>query len=347
MRVINICCNYGSYKDGIGAYSKKMTEAILRQNHNINIDTITSDIADYGKIKRVLSLKMTKNLFKAYRLINKEKVDILNIEYPFTEWNPCIIIPYSLLAKRCKKNEVTLFISLHEYARTNSLRKKIIRYLVKRADKVFVTEETMKQQLKVLNPNIHIRHIPSNIQITKEKNIETKEKNQFVFFGLINKSKAFDEMIEAWKQFQSDNKECKLLILTSSNIEIEKANEYNIDLMKNLNDDQIEDMMSKSTYCVLPIRPDVNFNNATLKTSCMFNCIPIGKFNEQLERQCDFIINMKDYTINDFKDGFNKALHIENIKQKQEEAEKFGSQFDINNIAKEILNVYNERRKYE
>lgn len=343
MKVINICSNYGSYKDGIGAYSKKIVEAIQKEMPDIEITTLSTDITNLNKFERVISLAMSKNIMQAYKKIKKEKINVVNIEYPFTEWNPLIIIPYVILARKCNKKNTKLVVSLHEYDRVNPLRKKIIKFIVKRAHTILVTEEKIKEQLSSIKSNIYIRDIPSNIPITQEVDLNCKDINQYVFFGLVNKSKAFEEMIEGWKSFQKENNNCKLIIITSSEIEIEDIEKYNICIKRNLSDKEIEEIMIKTGYCILPIKPDISFNNATLKTASLFSCIPIGKFNDNLRKRYKFLVNMREYTVEEFYKTLLETRNDFNIKQKQREAKEFGEKYNIQKVAQKIICSYLEK----
>ena len=148
MRILFICSNYGSYKDGIGAYTQNMVD---EQKNNKNISEITvvsSDITNYSKIQRIFSLKMSANFIKAAKKLLNNKIDIVNIEYPFTEWNCLIIFPYIFmkLVSMIKKTKIS--VSIHEYSRVNILRKFIISFLVILGDIVFVTDDEMMGKLK-------------------------------------------------------------------------------------------------------------------------------------------------------------------------------------------------------
>lgn len=343
MKVINICSNYGSYKDGIGAYSKKIVEAIQKEITDIDIMTLSTDITNLNKFKRVFSLAMCKNIIKAYKKVKKENINIVNIEYPFTEWNPLIIIPYFMLAKKCNKKNTKLVVSLHEYDRVNPLRKNVIKFIVKRAHTILVTEEKIKEKFSNIKSNIYIRDIPSNIPITQEVDLNCKDIKQYVFFGLVNKSKAFEEMIEGWKKFQKENNDCKLIIITSSEIQITDIDKYNICIKRNLPDKEIEQIMRKTGYCILPIKPDISFNNATLKTATLFSCIPIGRFNDNLSKQYEFLINMREYTVQEFYKAFTQTRKDFNIKLKQEQAKEFGEKYNIQKVAQKIICAYSEK----
>ena len=98
--------------------------------------------------------------------------------------------------------------------------------------------------------------------------------------------------------------------------------------------------MAEAGYCILPIKPNVGYNNATLKTATLFKCIPIGKFNKTIEKEYEFFVNMTDYTKNDFFNALTYTVGMKEIKIKQQDAKNFGSEFSINNIADDIIKIY-------
>lgn len=345
MKIINICSNYGSYKDGIGNYSKNMIEQMKKNKADIEFYICSSDTTHLNKFGKIFSLKMTKNILNAIKKISQEKIDIVNIEYPFMEWNPIISLVYKILVKKCAQKKVKLVLSLHEYTRVNFFRKKIIEFMVKKADIVLVTQEDIKERLSSINKDIYIRNIPSNIPLNIDVRFDDKNMKQYIFFGLINKSKAFSEMIDGWKKFQCKNEECELIIITSSDISIADCEQYNINIRKNLSEQEIGKIMAKAGYCILPIKPDVGYNNTTLKTATLFGCIPIGKFNKEIENEYKFFINMIDYTKNDFLQALTYTIGMEEINIKQQETKEFGDKFSLNNIADNIIKIYIKNEK--
>lgn len=341
MKIINICANFGGSKDGIGDYSSKIVNKMLELNKDVKIRTFSSNIEDYSKLKRIFSLKMSFNIKQAYKLLIKEKHDLVNIEYPFTEWNPLILYFYNKLVKVCNKKNVRICISLHEYDRVNILRKLVIKLLIKKADFILVTSNEIKKHTEKYNSNSYIRHIPSNIYKTRDVELGEKVPNTYVFFGLINSSKAFDEMINGWKNNYNKIENGKLIIITSSNIELEEN--YGIEIRRNLSDSEIENIMQKSTYTILPIKPMINMNNATLKTATLFGNIPIGKFSKSIkDTNKKFYIEMENYEDNEFSKVFEyiRKIEKEKLNELQKNSIDFGNEYKIDNIANTILNIY-------
>lgn len=319
--------NYGKSHDGIGAFSK-VTTCFFSSNLTYKVYTSICSEND-SKIKRFLTLGMTRCLIKCKNHIN-EYQGIL-IEYPFVEWNPTILIAFQLLRSKSRKKEAKIILSLHEYRRVNRLRKEVIRFMAKRCDLVLVSNKEMMNDIVTLNSNVCVRGIPTNIYgHATPKNADSM--NKFVFFGLINGTKAFDEMLNGWDEFNKNNK-YKLYIITGSIIKGLERHK-NVVYIHNADNDTIFQIMNNCMYCVLPVKPQIDEKNATFKTGAIAGCICIGKFSEEFSKE-DFLINMKNYTADDFYNAFNAATTIDfnNAIIKNEEAIKFGNKYNPQNIS--------------
>lgn len=289
--------NYGKTYDGVGAFSK---EIVTRFSSNIVSDVYTSNCnGDDGNISRLLTLGMTKCLLKLSN--NIKKYDTIIIEYPFVEWNPIIVFAFTVLNKQANENNKKVILSLHEYDRVNFFRRIVIDFFVKRSNLVLVSNIEMLSKVKSLNQNVKIREIPTNISgIPTTKNRSSMHK--FVFFGLINKAKAFDAMIEGWKKFNNNGTKT-LYIISSTRLDDELLKGSNIVYIHNADNDAVFKIMNECMFCILPIIPVVDEKNATFKTALLAGCICIGRFARPFLDK-DFLINMNKYSKNDFYESF-------------------------------------------
>ena len=340
MKVLYICNNYGSIEDGVGDYSKNMFESL---SESCDIDLLTSYTTNYNKIRKILSLKMSNVLIKASKIIQKKHYDSIIIEYPFVEWNPLIFIAYSLLYRRTRKENTKMCISLHEYDRVSFFRKIIIRYMIKRSDLFFVNNKDRYKELLKYNSNMYIRDIPSNIN-TDKYNFDYSKKNQnsFAFFGLVNKSKAFEEMMDGWYDFYSQNseKDNYELNIISSTPDLVFKERMGVVLHYNASSDEIFNILSNSSYMILPIIPSLTQNSGSLKTACGFGCIPSGIFSAELESK-NIGVPMEKYSPNDFKKIYTRLINM-NQKEKEElmkNSIEFASDYSFGNNTKIIMSV--------
>ena len=149
----------------------------------------------------------------------------------------------------------------------------------------------------------------------------SKNQHLFIYFGLINSSKAFNEMLKGWSIFNK-NGNYKLEILTASNITIETTNDVSI--FKNLPDSEIAKHLTAAKYSILPIKPCVYINNSSFITSAQFGCICIGHFDSKMLNE-KFIVNIDEYNPISFSNGL-KAAVLKN-EELMNDAKEFGMKY--------------------
>lgn len=308
-RIIQICNNSGSYSDGIGHFSFNLALEFKKRIGEKKVITYSAQSGNTGFLHKISSLKMTSLISHIYDI---QEDDVVIIEYPFAEINPLVLFAIKRLSNLCKQKKAILIISLHEYFRVNFFRKFIINQIVKYSNFFLVTDNKTKLYLENKNKVVEIREIPSNI-ISDQKAKSIKSNTHFVYLGLINKTKAFKEMIEGWKIFNIDKK-YHLTIISSSEFE-NNYEDYNIHFKKNLSNEEIYKEFSTALFCILPIKPSISVNNATYKTCLDMNCIPIGVFESDLSKQ-DFIIQLKDYTPLEFSKGLQNTTQLTELEIK-------------------------------
>lgn len=331
MKIILICNNFGKNYDGIGAYAQKVYNAL---NKVASVNVITAFCKPTEKIKRIFALGMTIAVFKAFKNMLVNQYDKVIIEYPFVEWNPlfCISLIFLKLSSICSKTRIV--VTIHEFKRSNILRKAVIVYLAFLADALLVTEKENLVLLQKINVNSLKINIPSNVDIVVDTTIE-REKS-FVYFGIVNKAKAFDEMIKAWDEFNSDCK-YKLYCITSSNLENMESHK-NIKYIHNAADNVISEIMGRCLFSILPIRPFVDEKNATFKTSCSAGCVTIGSFCDEY-KNLSFIINIDNYQKEKFLYAFKECINMEEniLKEKSLKAMEFGKIYSMQNNVNQYL----------
>ena len=338
MKIVLICTNYGSFKDGIGHYSYNLINEI-KKKYSISIKYITGNTIGLDGIKKIKSKVMIRAIdefLKKESNIDKETFFI--IEYPFLEWNPLVILSIIKLRKKCIKNNAKIILSIHEYMRISSLRRYFTNLLIYLSDAIMVTDQHTLNEVKKFKKPVLVRPIPSNIlKVCDSK----KEENTFCFFGLINKSKSFNEMIKAWKNFNKENK-YRLNIYTSSEISIDKY--ANINIYKNLDDKTLSKELSKCKYAILPINPSIALNNGTLKAVAQHGCLPIGIFGEKKLEDIGVAISDSKYSIKNIEQSLYKAikLDVREYNKKLEGLLNFGEQFSFSNNAKIIIEFINK-----
>lgn len=304
----------------------------LEKYSDIESDLINRDTFHLKGLKKVTSLEMTNeilNYIKNNKNKKKEKIDFI-VEYPFMDWNPITLLALIYLKKNFKNSK--MIVSIHEYYRVNILRRKAIDFLISIADGYIITDSNLYQKI---NGQKILRSIPSNI--LKESSIKKIERDSksYCYFGLINKSKAFNEMIEAWKEFNKD-KIYKLNIYTASDINIENIEKYNIQIFKDLDNKELSKELQKNSFMILPIVPNIDSNNGTLKAAATHGCIPIGIFSSNMN---SLGVNIKDqkYTIENIKEALENSLNL-NKKDENLKLKEYSETFSFEKNARDIYN---------
>ena len=161
-----------------------------------------------------------------------------------------------------------------------------------------------------------------------------------MYFGLINNSKAFNEMIDGWRKFYKEHESCRLYVLTSS--EIDNYTDSNIIVKRNLSNFEIAEILTLSTFFILPIKPLIGLNNATLKTATLFGCIPIGVFSDKYSFNSIFKFNMSKYTPEEFHQILKLTTNIssEEAKEQYVNSLEFSKKYNIKTISDEIVEVF-------
>lgn len=337
MKITFICTNYNSIKCGIGMFTHNLKNELQKYN-DIEIDLINRNTFHLKGLKKITSLEMTSeilNYIKNNKNQKDEKIDFI-VEYPFMDWNPTALLALIYLKKSFKNSKIIL--SIHEYYRVNILRRKAIDFLIYIADGYIVTDSNLYEKIdgqKIL------RSIPSNI--LKEKSVEEikRDSKNYCYFGLINKSKAFNEMIEAWKIFNKD-KIYNLNIYTASEIDIENLEKYNIKVIKGLNNKELSIELQKNSFMILPIIPNIDSNNGTLKAAAEHGCIPIGIFSNSME-SLGVNIFSQSYSIENIKGALENSL-ILNKKEENLKLENYSESFSFQKNARDIYNFLKAKK---
>ena len=342
MKIIFICTNYGSYKDGIGHYTKNIADELSKSN-GVNVENISGLTCKLNKRQMITSRIMINKIddFLKLGINNIDKDTSFIIEYPFLEWNPLIIIKLKKLRKICKKKDANIILSIHEYKRVSVFRRRFIDLLIKLSDGLMVTDSGTYNMLKKFKKQMLIRPIPSNII---NKSNSKKNEKYFCFFGLINKSKSFNEMINAWKLFNYNN-EYTLNIYSSSDVNLTNSEENNIFVFKGLDDLNLSNKLAECKYAILPIKPYIGMNNASLKATAQYDCLPIGIFESDYLANMGISIKDSEYSTKNILNALNKSIEIDKeeylikLNNLKSFSKKFSFENNSNLIKEFILNL--------
>ena len=337
MKLAFISNNYGKTYDAIGVFAKVIAENLP---DNCTYDVYSADCRDdhSSKIQRMFNMGMTMEIFKASKGVTKRKYNAVLMDYPFMEWNPLILVAFKILSICSKKKSTALILTLHEYERASRLRKIVSEQLCKMADVVMVSSNETGKIIEKFNKNWFSIELPVNISnySGNYSNIKPNRK-QYVYMGLVNKTKAFTEMLAGWDLFNQNDEYCLNIITASELGDIEKEHK-GIKYLHMASDEMLMNVMRESVFCILPIIPAVEERNGSYKSACIAGCISIGFFCDKF-RDFNFTYHIKDYEAETLANAFKEVQSFSDnyIKNAEESAIKYGENFTPSKVSKKVI----------
>ena len=331
-----ICCNFRSIRDAIGAYAANIYDQFSVSPDVEEITCENADTAGMSRLGWIFSTGMTKAMLRAAKQIGPRGITHVMIEYPFQEYNPAIIPAFGRIASECRKNGAKVCLSVHEYLRAKKMRRKVVECFAKKSDLVFVSDKETKEALQPFADRIVIRSITAGVFPHGDVDIYGKSED-FLYFGLVNRSKAFAEMLEAWKLFNADGKH-RLRILTSSDVSGYEPFGDGITVYKDLSNEQAAGHFMECSYAIVPVLPSVFAGNTSFKSAAAFGCICIGKFGDDFPAP-GFAVPAAGYEAEVFAEALRKAdgLPEEDKMRRMKEAVEFGALYRPERTAEAIL----------
>ena len=332
MNVISIANNYGKSYDGVGAYAEAVSSHYC---DSIRFRFFTGDCRpDVSPVKRIFNTGMHKAFSCAVQYCRSTKVDYAIVEYPFVEWNPVVVRDMEELSSVLHAFAGKLVLSVHEYERLNPIRKKVVELLAERSDSLLVTSKETGEALARFCGIYKVRVIPSNIDVPGMVST-VGERTGFVYFGIVNKAKAFDEMLTAWDSISTHDGE--LSVITASDLGDIETHHNDLRYYKGLDDEEIVNIMTSCVCCVLPILPVVDGKNTTFATAVRCGCLCIGRFCQEYA-ELPFTICVDDYSPAALAEAFVRVsmLSSSDISRMRDDAFEYGKRFSADGVACDI-----------
>lgn len=339
-----VCTNYASSRDGIGHYTSKIVNE-LKKNSSLQVSVYSKNTYHLSKIKLFFSLKMTKEIIKLTRVIDKKSGNnYIVLEYPFVEYNPSVLLALLILKKK-KKDTDKIVISLHEYSRTKKIRKLFIKALLPVSDIVLYTKDDDIKPFIKQNITFKKRIIPANIQPKKEIKTTFAINNilNIGFFGIINfKTKEIYNMIKSWEVYKKNTKSKTQFHFISSSYNKDLANNQFIKYYHNLSDTDVSKLLLKINFLILPLKPKISINNGSLSAGCIHKCIPVGVFDSKYFDE-DFGLRMKNYSVEEFDKVYSliHGLNFAEIEKKSNLAYEYGNKKSIVSCTRSYIDLIN------
>lgn len=342
MNLLIVANNVEGNVDGVGKHARMLSEEFERIGH---CTTLLSSTSGFNKYFSFITLSMSSVFLKAIVKVNQNRYDYIIIEYPFKEHNPLIVIFHVLLYIVAHAKKTKIAFSMHEYDRVNILRKKVIDVFLKYSDLVFVSEIKYLTKFSKIANKMRVRTIPNHIVCTKVN--KKYNPHSFCYFGLVNASKAFKEMLDAWMAFNKE-KQCTLEIISSSDLSEWNLNQYKgVKYYHNLSGEKVVDIMFNCSYSIIPVLPNIGYNNSSFVSSIQCGCVPIGVFSPSLSNH-NFVVNIKNYDVETFSSSINYAFNLNesHFKTMSTACREFGKNFSLQKTAKQMISAFEELNNY-
>lgn len=165
--------------------------------------------------------------------------------------------------------------------------------------------------------------------------------SRYCYFGLVNGSKAFKEMLDAWKVFNKDGA-YTLDVITNTDLSPFNIVSYKgVAYHYKLSDKEAGAILSSCVFSIIPVLPSIGYNNSSFVSSIQCGCIPIGKFNQDLKNE-PFVVDVEDYGIRSFCNALWQSQQLADLAERSNKALKFGEQFSVTKTAKMMMNAFFE-----
>lgn len=341
MKFLSIANNIEGNNDGIGKHARIVGNAIIKMGHKV--DYCVGTTWNKSLFKKMISMEMCNAYKDAINKIGQSYYDFVVIEYPFCEYNPIVLYYHRLLFEKAHKLKTKVAFSMHEYDRVSPLRRMLIKGFLPYCDILFITELKYKKELPQYADKMWLRQIASQGMPYYPNLKNGQSLNRFCYLGLVNKSKAFKEMLIAWNKFNRNNT-YHLDVVSNSDL-----SEYNLDDMKGvklhtkLSDDDAGKVLSSCCFSIIPVVPSIGYNNSSFVTAIQCGCIPIGCFNQDLCKE-PFIINANGYDEKNFCHALELAVSLneKDIYLKREQGLTFGKRFSVEKTAEMMINGFKD-----
>ncbi len=301
--IIWVAANYDEPGDGVGKYAARVVEAIGARHPAWRIQVASASTTDLGRFARYCSLRMATCLYAVARELAVRRVAAVVVEYPFLEQSPAILPAMVVLRRACRRAGVKLVLSLHEYLRVGRLRVMSVRFLARLAEGVLVSDQMTQESLAgETSAMLFLRGIPSNIPCSTDAGRGERDPIGFCFFGIVNRSKATEEMLQGWREAWRPG--MTLHFVTASRFE---SSLPGVEVHYQNTDEQVAAILAKNSFLVLPIQPAVEAGSGSFKAGLANGLIPIGRVGETLSDLAELFVRMEDYDSASFARAFRET----------------------------------------
>lgn len=235
---------------------------------------------------------------------------------------------------------------MHEHDRVQPLRRKVVDVLLYFSDIVFVSEKKYFASLKHYAHKMRLRIISAHGLNYCEGVKDWQNTNRYCYFGQVNSSKAFKEMLDAWDVFNRDGKYHLDVVSITDLTDWHLERHQRVEFHYNLSNEESGKVVSKANFSIIPVLPNIGLNNSTFLAAARCGCVPIGHFNGDLQPE-KFVINTSDYSTNNFVQALQSSQQIEKEKlvAMSEAAQEFGKNYSVERTASMMKDAFEEFKR--
>jgi glycosyltransferase involved in cell wall biosynthesis len=214
MRILVLNPSYPPVPCGVGAYTRGLAEALVRDGHDVTVLTSTSSIAAREGPPRVLPRVRGWGfvaLVRALPQLARPRPDVVVSSYPAAvegSYTGFYLIP--ALAKVLLRRPRTVFI-VHEFVRSGKIEQHLLKLPLWTADRIVAVSEAERDAIVARYPSVAsrtvVRHNPTTIPVAAadpeadarmRASLDPEGRPVVAFIGLLwGAAKGFEDLLEA------------------------------------------------------------------------------------------------------------------------------------------------------
>ncbi len=371
MRIGLVTGEYPPIRGGVGAYSHILSQELVRQGHSVFVfSTNHAQSADTGVVlENRIRTWGPASLLTVARWVERCRLDVVNLQYQTAAYqmSPWVHFLPSLI------RHVPMVTTFHDlrfpylFPKAGRLRDWIVGWLARTSDGVVVTNHEDSQRLQQLR-NVKLIPIGSNILAKVSANLDLQpwrskagaDDKDFllVYFGLINRSKRLDSLLEAIAKLRSENISARLLIIGDvgasdpTNVayasEVDKAIQ-GLGLAQYVcrtgylpDDEDVGNFLVASDAVVLPFADGASYRRGSLMAAIRYACpivtttpqVPIPSFVNRVN-----MLLVEPGNSRALADALRELYHAPELRQRlRQGAAQLAQYFDWSQIASDYTN---------
>ena len=220
-------------RGGAESHLYSLVKLQIEKGHDISILLLGKDLHNFVTLEnefKSLDLKLIRlkgpkklqginplSIYKAIGYFKKNRFDIIHTHSPRSDF---LAYSSNLFLKNKSKRIVTIHGKYGTYLQGNFiidfLRKIFIKQqskIWKKATKVIVISESIKDWLETLNSSIKPIVIPYGVEISKVSHKNKLAKPTLGYLGKLNKNKGIEDLIDVYTKFQENSSNLELTLL--------------------------------------------------------------------------------------------------------------------------------------